>query len=221
MTIKYLTSFLIFVGGLAVAGDAERDFSVWDSAITAFERGDAESPPVSEGVLFVGSSSIRFWDLEKYFPHRKYINRGFGGSHIIDSVHFADRIILKHRPQTVVFYAGDNDVAAGKSPEQVLRDFRRLVALVHESLPKTKIAFVAIKPSISRWKLAEPMQAANALIAAECQTDDRLSYVDVWKPMLGEDGKPRRELFVKDGLHLSHAGYQLWTKLVLPHITEK
>lgn len=221
MMIKYLTSLLILIGGLAVTGDAERDFSVWESAITAFERGDAETPLAPEGVLFVGSSSIRFWDLEKYFPQCKYINRGFGGSHIIDSVHFADRIILKHRPRTIVFYAGDNDVTGGKSPEHVLRDFRRLVALVHQSLPKTKIAFIAIKPSISRWRLAEPMKAANALIAAECQKEDRLSYVDVWKPMLGNDGKPRGELFVKDGLHLSHAGYQLWTKLVLPHVTEK
>jgi len=221
MIIEFLTSILIAIGGLASAGEVERDFSVWEPAITAFERVDTEAPPTQKGVLFVGSSSIRFWDLEKYFPQRKFINRGFGGSHIIDSIHFADRIFLKHRPRTIIFYAGDNDVAAGKSPERVQQDFRRLVELVHQSLPKTKIAFIAIKPSISRWRLADPMMATNELIATFCQTDERLNFVDVWKPMLDEDGKPRRDLFVKDGLHLSHQGYQLWTKLVLPHVTEK
>ena len=66
--------------------------------------------------------------------------------------------------------------------------------------------------------MADSMKAANAHISTYCDRDERLSYVDIWQPMLGEDGRPRRELFIKDGLHLSHAGYQLWTKRVLPHV---
>jgi len=192
----------------------ERDFSRWEPEIQAFERSDAKSPPAQQGVLFVGSSSIRFWDLPKYFPECKYINRGFGGSHIVDSIHFSDRIIFNYQPRTIVFYAGDNDITDGKSPEEVENDFRRLVEVVHKHLPKTRIVFIAIKPSINRWKLADRMKAANELIAAFCSSDDRLSFLDIWKPMLGKNGRPRSELFVEDGLHLSHAGYQLWTELV-------
>jgi lysophospholipase L1-like esterase len=38
--------------------------------------------------------------------------------------------------------------------------------------------------------------------------------------MLGDDGKPRPELFLKDGLHMTEAGYAVWTKLILPHLPE-
>lgn len=205
-------------GSVVTSGEEERNFARWEPEIQAFEQRDADSPPKTEGILFVGSSSIRFWDLEKYFPAQQFINHGFGGSQIVDSFHFADRIILKHRPRTVIVYAGDNDIAAGKTPGMVAADFRLLVERIHSQLPRTKIVFIAIKPSISRWKMADSMKAANAHISTYCDRDERLSYVDIWQPMLGEDGRPRRELFIKDGLHLSHAGYQLWTKRVLPHV---
>src|SRR5207245_2604648 len=106
-------------------------------------------------------------------------------------------------------YAGDNDIAAGKKPEQVADDFRALVQAVHQELPKTRIVFISIKPSIKRWKLWDKVQQANSLVAAVCKTDERLIYVDVGKLMLGEDGKPREELFAKDGLHLNEEGYEL------------
>ncbi|MEO2047503.1 MAG: SGNH/GDSL hydrolase family protein [Pirellulales bacterium] len=220
IVLSLICPFYAFVvsGGAVASKEKERNYTKWEPEIQAFEQRDTDSPPPTEGVLFVGSSSIRFWNLAKYFPKHSLINCGFGGSQIIDSIHFADRIILNHRPRTVIVYAGDNDIAAGKTPEVVAADFRLLVEKIHSQLPQTKIAFIAIKPSISRWKLADSMKAANTLISTYCDLNERLSYVDIWQPMLGEDGRPRRELFIKDGLHLNHTGYQLWTKRVLPHV---
>jgi lysophospholipase L1-like esterase len=191
---------------------------VWEETIAAFEAADAKEPPPKQGVLFVGSSSIRLWDLKKSFPGLPVINRGFGGSQICHATHFVDRLIAPHDPRVVVFYAGDNDIAAGKSPEQVHEDFRAFVAAVRRRLPKTPIVFIAIKPSIARWKLAEEMQAANRLIAADCEEDKTLEFVDVWPAMLGENGQPRKELLRDDRLHMTEAGYAVWTELLLPHL---
>lgn len=202
----------------ASAGKKPHNFARWEKAIAAFEKADAKSLPEKNGLLFVGSSSIRLWNLPQSFPDRKAINRGFGGSQIIDSVHFAKRIILKHRPKTVVLYAGDNDIAAGKSPETVAADFAKFVRTVHAELPKTRILFIAIKPSLARWNLAGKMQRANEMIARQCKQDDRLVYVDIFKPMLGESGTPRKELFRKDGLHLNAKGYALWASILKPHL---
>lgn len=193
-------------------------FARWEKAISAFEEQDKNSPPTKGAVLFVGSSSIRLWDLKESFPQHTTINRGFGGSQIADSVHFADRLILKHRPRTVVFYAGDNDIAKGKSPEHVAKDFGAFVKVIHEELPKTKIVYIAIKPSIKRWNLSEDMQNANKRIQAQCENNERLVFVDVFPPMLDEEGQPRPELFIKDGLHLNKTGYQVWAKLIRPHL---
>jgi len=191
----------------------------WAETIAKFAAADKTKPSPQEGILFVGSSSIRMWNLPKYFPDLPVINRGFGGSEICDSTHYFDTLVAKHDPSIVVLYAGDNDIAGGKSAELVLSDFRMFEKLMKEELPRAKLVYISIKPSIARWKLAEEMEDANRKIAADCEAgDEQLEFVDVWQPMLGEDGKPRKELFLKDGLHLNHEGYQLWTGLVSKHL---
>jgi len=188
----------------------------WEAAIQAFEAADRDSPPEPGQVLFLGSSSIRGWDLEEYFPELDAINRGFGGSQIADSIHFFDRLVLPYRPRAIVFYAGDNDIAVGKSAREVVRDYQKFVAQVEAALDETQIIFIAIKPSIRRWHLVEEMREANRLIREFSEGKPNLAYLDIDHPMIGADGKPRPELFVEDGLHLSDAGYQLWSDLLAP-----
>jgi lysophospholipase L1-like esterase len=191
----------------------------WTAAIDKFTQADASNPPPRNGVVFVGSSSIVKWtSLERDFPGVKVINRGFGGSELGDSAFYADRIITPYQPRVVVVYAGDNDLNAGKTPEAVLVSFKEFVANVHAKLPTTRIVFIGVKPSPSRWKIHEEGEKTNALIAAECAKDKRLRFVDVWKPMLDAKGEPRRELFVADMLHMNAAGYAIWTPLVAPHL---
>ena len=190
----------------------------WAKAIAKFEMQDKKSAPPKNGILFVGSSSIRLWKLGKSFPDLKAINRGFGGSQIADSNHYIDQLVLKHQPRIVVLYAGDNDVARGKSPERVANDFARFVKLIHKPLPKTRILFIAIKPSLKRWNLVGKMKAANALIEKQCKANDRLQYIDIFTPMLGDDGKPKPNLFAKDDLHLNPTGYKLWAGVLRPYL---
>jgi hypothetical protein len=221
-------SVLLFVSltaGIVSAQDVESKKSPcnaerWAETITKFAAADKNEPPPRGGILFVGSSSIRMWKLEKYFPDLPAINRGFGGSEICDSVFYFDKLVARHKPKVVVFYAGDNDMAGGKNAARVLTDFRSFDKLMKEKLPEARLVYIAIKPSIARWGLAGEMVDANRRIATACETDKRrLRFVDVWQPMLDEDGKPRKELFLKDGLHLNDAGYRLWTKLVEKHVT--
>jgi lysophospholipase L1-like esterase len=211
-----IASHIFFDASFAMAEEGR-----WESAIQAFEKQDAEQAPPKNGIVFVGSSSIRKWDLKKWFPDRNVLNRGFGGSEVSDSLEFADRIIVKYEPRVVVVYAGDNDIGHDKTPQRVFDDVKQLVELIHSKLPKTKIVYIAIKPSIKRWALIAQVREANRLIAELASKDERLEFVDVDKPMIGEDGLPRKELFVEDGLHLSEEGYAIWTSLVRPHLTNE
>jgi lysophospholipase L1-like esterase len=187
----------------------------WAGAIDKFTTADAAHPPPADAVLFIGSSSIVKWTtLAADFPGVAVINRGFGGSELADSVYYADRIAIPYRPRIVVLYAGDNDIANGKTPEAVLADFQAFRSKIHAALQQTRIVYLAIKPSPSRWKLREPTQRANVLVAADCARDPRCRFVDVWTPMLDRKGQPRPELFVADRLHMNAAGYAIWTPLV-------
>jgi lysophospholipase L1-like esterase len=191
---------------------------VWQGAMAEFEKQDAQKPAPEDVVVFVGSSSIRMWDLARWFPDMPTLNRGFGGSQICDAAHFADLLVTRHKPRAVVFYSGDNDVAAGKTAEQVHADFREFMTKLRASLPETPVVFIAIKPSIARWKFRDVQRETNRRIAGERRRDKHLEYVDVWPAMLGDDGQPRKDFFLEDGLHMNDSGYKLWVELVKPHL---
>jgi hypothetical protein len=190
----------------------------WKSAIVEFEEADRTDPPAPGGVLFTGSSSIRMWHtLDRDMAPRYVLNRGFGGAHLDHVNVYAPRIVLPYAPRAIVLYAGDNDIAFGKDAARVVADFDRFVALVRQSGSRAPILFVAIKPSRLRFPHWPIMAEANAAIAERCAADPALHYIDVATPMLAqaEAGEPPpSELFIVDGLHLSEAGYALWTRIV-------
>lgn len=190
----------------------------WEQDMQRFAAADAVAPPPRHAVLFVGSSSIRFWDsLAADFPAVPVINRGFGGSQIRDSTWYADRIIIPHAPRQVILYAGDNDLSSGRSPSQLRADFRAFVRHVRQALPGVRIAYLSTKPSPSRANLLQGQRKANALIRADA-VRLQVQFIDVFTPMLDARGQPREELFGEDRLHMNQAGYRLWQGIVAPYL---
>lgn len=190
----------------------------FENEIRAFEQADRKSPPRSGGLLFVGSSSIRMWDLEKSFPHYPVINRGFGGSEMSDVVRYMDRIIVPYRPRLIILYEGDNDIASGKKPTDVFASFQKMAERLTDRLPVTQVVVLSIKPSPSRWELYPQMQEANDLIRRFCEQKARYQFVDVGTALLGPDGQPDERFFQRDGLHLNEEGYAEWAKIVEPFL---
>jgi lysophospholipase L1-like esterase len=184
--------------------------------IDRFLWSDQKNSLPSDAILFVGSSSIVLWETAKYFPGYPVINRGFGGSHISDVNYFRESVVLKYNPKVIVFYAGDNDVAAGKSDERVYNDYKKFVKYLSENLPNTQLIYLPIKPSLARWSLWDIMDSANEKIQNISNKNEFLHYVDLASPMLNAEGAPDSSLFMDDGLHLNAKGYDLWTKILLP-----
>jgi lysophospholipase L1-like esterase len=211
-TVPWLVLLVLTAAWAPILG--EEGPEQWEESVAAFERADRDMPPAKGAILFIGSSSIRLWNLPQHFPDLNVVNRGFGGSQIRDVVHFANRIVIPYQPRLIVLYAGDNDIAAGKKAEQLLSDFQEFVRVVRDKLPDTRIVFISIKPSPARWHLVAEMRRANQLIHDSMAQDDRLEYSDVHTAMIGANGQPRAELFISDGLHLNEDGYKLWTTLL-------
>jgi lysophospholipase L1-like esterase len=204
-------------GYLAYMGRAASDPAFFAPEIEAFLEADRQAPPAPGAIVFYGSSSIRFWStLEADMAPLPVLNRGFGGAQLSHLIHEAPRVVIPLAPRAVVVYGGDNDFGAGKGAEEVVADFEALVALLRASLPELDVYFLSIKPSRLRWKQWPEMARANDAIRALADADPRLHFLDVGTILLGPDGRPRRELFRFDGLHLNAAGYAAWTSVVSP-----
>jgi lysophospholipase L1-like esterase len=169
-------------------------------------------------IVFDGSSSIEYWDLKSSFPDLDVVNEGIGGTEITDSLKTEARNVINHHPGIVVFYSGDNDIGGGVTPQDVAAHFDQYAAKLHAALPQTTLVVISIKPSLARWPVARQMREANALIQQHIKASPWIEFVDIQDQMLGADGKPRRELFVADGLHMTPAGYRIWAAAVRPHL---
>lgn len=206
---------------LSLAAEPGHNFARWEKEIAALELADKTNPPPQGGNLFVGASTIKRWTtLAQDFPDQKVVNRGFGGSQICDSTHFADRLIFPHRPKLVLLRSGGNDLNAGKTVEQVFADYEEFVKVVHGKLPEATIVFIAQNPSIARWQQADKEKALNDLVQKFIAGKPKLAYIETYDMVLGEGGKPREELFVADKLHFSPAGYKLLADRVRPHLVK-
>lgn len=191
----------------------------WATDMADFSKNDSKSPPPRGGIEFIGSSSIRMWEsLASDFPGKPVFNRGFGGSEVRDSTWYADRIVIPYAPCKVFLYAGDNDLNSGRTPVQVRDDVVAFVQRVHEALPKTTVEYLSIKPSPSRAHLLPGIVRANALIREALSALPNTGYTDIYTPMLGADGKPDPALFREDMLHMTPAGYAIWTKAIAPKV---
>ena len=211
LSITFLLPLITFAQSAA----PQRDFSVWEKEISAFEQSDRTKPPPQNAVVFTGSSTIRRWTtMAEDLPNHKVINRGFGGSQIVDATYFADRIIIPYKPKMVLIRAGGNDIFAGKSPEQTFQDFKDFVAKIHSKLPKTEVVYIALSPSVARWNNADKEKSLNQMVLEFTKKSKRVKYLDDYDVSLGADGKPRPELFIEDKLHFNAEGNKLFAARV-------
>ncbi|MET0463599.1 MAG: GDSL-type esterase/lipase family protein [Chitinophagaceae bacterium] len=192
--------------------------------IRTFKQQDSLQFPASNQILLIGSSSFTKWkDVQQYFPSYPILNRGFGGSQLPDQVRYVNDIVFPYQPKQIIIYCGENDMASHDSVTApvVLRRFKELFTLIRNKMPNVPIAFISMKPSPSRQLIQPKVIEGNALIKAFLKKQKRTAFIDVYKEMINDEGKPMADLFVEDNLHMNAKGYAIWKKVMEPHLMKK
>jgi len=206
----WITFLLLALSTPQQAQDPHR----FDAAIAEFDK--IEIPNTNDKLaVFTGSSSIRFWqNLSEDCPEVPTTNTGFGGSQMSDLLFFIEQTVLRFEPEAIYIYEGDNDIAHGKSPEQILETTLEVVRSIHDRLPESDIYFIAAKPSPARWQFREKYIEFNGMLRDLCDHDDSLHFIDVWTPMISVSGRPEPSIFISDSLHMNRQGYLLWKEVI-------
>lgn len=210
--IAPLAALLLAAAAPPIAGPKPDPSFPFSNEIEAFAHARSTGPRLADATLFIGSSSIRLWDVTASFPDIGIINRGFGGATTPDVLHYYKRLLPPTPPTSVIVYVGENDLTTGATPDKIAKDILTLLSRLRADYPSARIAFLSLKPSPIRWTLWPRMMEVNALVAARAGTD--FDYMDVGKILLAPDGLPDAQLFRPDGLHMNPRGYALWTRLV-------
>lgn len=220
--IQYFMKKILFIGFLlSFVVTVFAQHPPFYNDIQKFKKQDSLRFPKKKMILFIGSSSFTRWnDVQEYFPGHHILNRGFGGSTLPDLIRYADDIIFPYRPKEIVIYCGENDVASSDTitAETVTNRFITLFDIIRNRYPKIPIVYIAMKPSPSREKFFPAMQAANSNIQNFLSTKKKTAFINIYPLMLGADGKPRKELFVQDMLHMNKDGYKIWQQALEPYL---
>lgn len=214
--IRLAVLFALFIS----SGELLAQPAFWDD-IQHFKKVDSLEAPPANPVLLIGSSTFTRWQkVQNDFPGYTILNRGFGGSSFPDLKRYADDIIFRYDPKQVVIYCGDNDLAGSDTitAQTVFNRFAELFQLIRQRYPKVAIAFVSIKPSPSRWHLRDKAMQTNQMIRTWLSMKKNSAYINIWDAMLGPDGKPLDDIFVEDKLHMNEKGYEIWKRLMQPHL---
>lgn len=213
--------FLLLYFFLQTLLNAQSVESPYAADIIRFRQYDSLNPPPANPILFIGSSSFTMWkDVTDYFPGKPILNRAYGGSCLTDLIRDYPLTVIPYKPKQIVIYCGENDFAREDTlqPKDILERFSRLFSIIRTNLPETKITFVSMKPSPSRWHLREKYLEGNRLIRNYIRKQENASYIDVWSKMLNDNKEPRPEIFLEDQLHMNSQGYLVWKKAIYRHL---
>ena len=162
-------------------------------------------------ILF-GSSTFKDWNnANQDLSISNLSNLGFGGSTLVSCRTYFNRIVVPFNPDTMIFYAGDNDIGSGTTADELLTEFMLFTSEVTEKIPHTRCFFVSIKPSIFRKDYLKIILEANDKIKKAINHLGQWKYIDLCSPML-ETGYEK--FYGEDPLHMNVLGYSLLSKLI-------
>lgn len=215
--MKYRLLFIALLCSVKIF--AQQGFP-FDNEIRDFKRQDSISMPKPGGILFIGSSSIRKWtDLQQRFPGKPIISRGVGGSELTQWIkYYLPYVVYPYKPAKIFIYAGENDIAAGRSAQMVSEDFVKLYELIRKQLPGVSIYFMSIKHSPVRAIYYGEVDRTNQSVARYLQGKPLAYYIDMNTILFTPQAIPDSTLYNSDYLHLNSRGYDRWQKVLQDYI---
>ena len=226
MRAQHILTLLLF--SLIVSCSLEQKYSAFKNTfeqdIQALEQlGDYEEK--EDYLLFIGSSSIRRWNsIKADMAPYVVVKRGYGGAHYYDLIHHVDRLVknISAAKAVIIFVANDisgpNDwdkIHQDLTPREVKTLFKAVAKKIHKQLgDETPIFVIETTPTPSRWHVWNQISTANDLIQEYTEKQANLNFISTRNEFFNKRGVPKGKYFIKDSLHLSEAGYDLWEQII-------
>jgi lysophospholipase L1-like esterase len=175
-------------------------------------------------LVFLGDSITAGWNGQKEiwnkaFGAYKPVNFGIGGDrtqHVLWRLENGEFDGIK--PKAAVIMIGTNN-SGQDSAEGIARGVTKIVEYIRKQSPKTKILLLAIFPrGQSPNPQREKLKKTNEIIA---KLDDGKSvfFLDIGDKFVEADGTISKEM-MRDYLHLTAKGYQIWADAITPKLAE-
>ena len=174
--------------------------------IRAFEL---ERDEVAEGaIVFLGSSTVERFDLEKHFPGKHCLDRGINGDTTEEVIARLHRSLPLARPAGVFIAVGANDLRREGRPPGLVRDaLKELLDELEQRLPGVPRTVMGLFPTRQTdVDSRKRMETLNIAIARLC-VQEGVSFISTdLKPLRATSGELAEE-YCADSSHLNEKGY--------------
>ena len=169
-------------------------------------------------VVLLGDSITEGFEVAKYLPGRRVLNRGIGADVIGNDLPADDnRGVLKRLDESVFNCAatnvflmiGINDLGAGRTPDVMEQGYREILQRIKTETPRVRVHVQSVLPTRDNYAKhnANVVDFNGRLkkLAEEFGYD----YLDIHALVADDQGELKAD-YTGDGLHLNEAAYKVW-----------
>jgi beta-glucosidase len=173
-------------------------------------------------LIFIGDSITDHWQgypsFKKTYGQYDAINLGIGGDrteHVLYRIENGELDGL--HPKVAIVLIGTNNTH-GDKPEWIAAGVAKIVDDIHQKLPDTKVLLLAIFPRGA--KNSGPRAVVDQTNPLLAKLDGpSTKYLDIGASFLDDNGEISKEI-MKDGLHPTQKGYDIWIKAMQPTLDD-
>jgi len=201
--------------------------------LTGATKQRAQSPPFAEDnarlmaepdsmrIVFLGASITRRWDLQKYFPEFRMINRGLGGQFMPEILTRFKRDVIDIKPKAVIIKLCSINIRPS-IPTSLLRDGMIMMSEMansHGIIPILATIIPAGKPEahIGDFSVVDSLRGYNDWLRAYA-SDNSFPLIDFAKAIEDPQGFLPRECSA-DPVHVNEKGYGILAEAAKPVIS--
>ena len=181
-----------------------------------------------ESIVFLGDSLTEFYRTDEFLRDFNIYNRGIAGDTTDGVLERLESNVIMMKPKKVFLQIGTNDLNEKKTPVYIINNIRKIISILKEKLPETKLYLISLYPInskvlavskiiVGRRKQTE-IEIINDALAAYAK-EVNITYIDIFPHLLDENNRLKKE-FTVEGLHISLDGYCFITSLLYEYVEE-
>ena len=161
-------------------------------------------------VVFLGDSLTEGYDVNKFYPQYKVLNRGIGGDTSFGVENRLDVSVYDANPKVTTLLIGANNF------DTMLNNYENILIDFKEKAPDMKVVLLSLTSMTMEWGRNNEKARANNIKIKEYSEKYNYSFVDLYNPLLDPATNELRMEYTIDGGHLTEKGYEVVTAQITP-----
>ena len=182
-----------------------------------------------ENIVFFGDSLTSGYDVKKFYPKNNVVNKGVSGDITEDLIERISEDVYEYNPSKVVILIGANDLRKGIDEDDILLNMQNIINGIKINRSHAKIYIQSLYPVNDKVIKDKKLEYAynltnkqlidfNKKLEKLCD-ENNVEYINMHDQLLDGD-KKLKEVYTRDGLHLTNLGYLKVTSYLKQYVEE-